>query len=104
MIREFPPMPEFGSFALLLALVVAGMNLIGGAVALFRLSRASSDPRAETLAEWARRAGIASFVTVTCAAFALLWAAFNNDFHVAYILHHSNRALPKPYKFAALWS
>ena len=22
----------------------------------------------------------------------------------AYILHHSNRALPGPYKFAALWS
>ncbi len=27
-----------------------------------------------------------------------------NDFSVSYILHHSNRALPGPYKFAALWS
>jgi cytochrome c-type biogenesis protein CcmF len=27
-----------------------------------------------------------------------------NDFSVAYILHHSNRALPGPYKFAVLWS
>ncbi|HZU09547.1 MAG TPA: heme lyase CcmF/NrfE family subunit, partial [Pseudacidobacterium sp.] len=35
---------------------------------------------------------------------ALVWAAFSNDFSVAYILHHSNRALPGPYKFAALWS
>ncbi len=41
---------------------------------------------------------------MSVAAFALLWAAFNNDFSVAYILHHSNRALPGAYKFAALWS
>ena len=36
--------------------------------------------------------------------FALVWSAFTNDFSVSYILHHSNRALPGPYKFAALWS
>ena len=34
----------------------------------------------------------------------LVYVAFHNDFSVAYILHHSNRALPAPYKFAALWS
>ena len=38
------------------------------------------------------------------AAFALVWAAFTNDFSVSYILHHTNRALPGAYKFAALWS
>jgi cytochrome c-type biogenesis protein CcmF len=101
-------MPEFGSFALLLALVLAGWNLVAGTVALFLLSRPTTDPRwlpvAEKLAETARRAGISSFIAVSCASFALLWSAFNNDFSVAYILHHSNRALPKPYKFAALWS
>ncbi|MFP5229540.1 MAG: heme lyase CcmF/NrfE family subunit, partial [Acidobacteriota bacterium] len=58
----------------------------------------------ERLAETARRAGIASFFAVACAAFALVWAAFTNDFTVAYIAEHSNRALPAAYKFAALWS
>jgi cytochrome c-type biogenesis protein CcmF len=29
---------------------------------------------------------------------------FANDFSITYILEHSNRALPAPYKFAALWS
>ncbi len=101
-------MPEFGSFALLLALLLAGWNLVAGTVALVMLSRLQPGsqwmPVAEKLAETARRAGISSFVAVSCASFALLWSAFTNDFSVAYILHHSNRALPKPYKFAALWS
>ena len=41
---------------------------------------------------------------MTCAAFALVWAAFTNDYSVAYILHHTNRDLNAGYKFAALWS
>ena len=69
---------------------------------LRRAARGRVSP--ERLAETARRAGIGSFFAVTCAAFALVWAAFTNDFSVSYILHHSNRALPGPYKFAALWS
>jgi cytochrome c-type biogenesis protein CcmF len=98
-------MPTFGSFALLLALALAAYNLLAGAVALRQLAtgtRGRVSP--ERLAETARRAGIGSFVATTAAAFALVWAAFSNDFSVAYILHHSNRALPGPYKFAALWS
>jgi cytochrome c-type biogenesis protein CcmF len=98
-------MPAFGSFSLLVALVLSAYNLLAGAVALRMLAtgrRAAISP--ERLAETARRAGIASFVATTCAAFALVWAAFTNDFSVAYILQHSNRALPVAYKFAALWS
>src|SRR6516165_2329202 len=98
-------MPTFGSFALLLALAFSGYTLLAGAVALRQLAigaRGRVSP--ERLAETARRAGIASFIATTGAAFALVWAAFNNDFSVAYILHHTNRALPGPYKFAALWS
>jgi cytochrome c-type biogenesis protein CcmF len=98
-------MPVLGSFALLLALVLSGYTLVAGAVALRQLStNAAGRISPERLAETARRSGIASFFAVSVAAFALLWAAFNNDFSVAYILHHSNRALPGPYKFAALWS
>ena len=98
-------MPTFGSYALLLALFLSAYNLLVGGIALRQIatrSRGIIPP--ERLAETARRAGIACFVAVTCAAFALVWAAFTNDFSVAYILHHSNRALPAPYKFSALWS
>src|SRR5208282_3326222 len=98
-------MPELGSFALLLALVLSGYTLVAGAIALRQLStNTSGRVSPERLAETARRSGIASFFAVSVPAFALLWAAFSNDFSVAYILHHSNRALPGAYKFAALWS
>jgi cytochrome c-type biogenesis protein CcmF len=98
-------MPELGSFALLLALALSGYTLVAGAIALQQLStNTAGRVSPERLAETARRSGIASFFAVSVAAFALLWAAFTNDFSVAYILHHSNRALPGPYKFAALWS
>lgn len=98
-------MAAFGSFALLVALALSAYNLIAGAIALRLLTtgaRARVTP--ERLAETARRAGIAGFIAVSGAAFALLWAVFTNDFSLAYILHHSNRALPAAYKFAALWS
>jgi cytochrome c-type biogenesis protein CcmF len=98
-------MPTLGSFALLLALALSGYNLVAGAIALRQLATgARGRVSPERLAETARRAGIGSFIAVTAAAFALVWAAFTNDFSVAYILHHSNRALPTSYKFAALWS
>jgi cytochrome c-type biogenesis protein CcmF len=98
-------MPVFGSFSLLLALALSVYTLLAGSLALRQLAtHARSRIAPERLAETARRSGIASFVAVTCAAFALVYAAFTNDFSVSYILHHSNRALPGPYKFAALWS
>jgi cytochrome c-type biogenesis protein CcmF len=98
-------MPTFGDFALLLALALSAYTLLAGGVALRQLATGSSGRvTPERLAETARRAGIGTFVATSAAAFALVWCAFNNDFSVAYILHHSNRALPGPYKFAALWS
>ena len=98
-------MPEFGSFSLLLALVLSGYTLMAGGIALRQLATGYRGRiSADRLAETARRAGIGSFVAVTCAAVALVYTAFTNDFSVSYILHHSNRALPGPYKFAALWS
>src|ERR1700748_622401 len=98
-------MPVFGSFSLLLALALSAYTLLAGAFALRQLAvHARTRVAPERLAETARRAGIASFFAVSAAAFALVWAAFTNDFSVSYILHHSNRALPGAYKFAALWS
>jgi cytochrome c-type biogenesis protein CcmF len=98
-------MPTFGSFALLFALALSAYTLLAGGVALRQIATGSRSRVApERLAETARRAGIGTFVATTAAAFALVWCAFTNDFSVSYILHHSNRALPGAYKFAALWS
>jgi len=100
-------MPEFGSFTLLLALALSLYTLLVGGIALYR-SRGSLavnvDGGTGRLGETARRAGISSFVALTCAAFALVWASFTNDYSVSYILHHTNRDLNTAYKFSALWS
>jgi cytochrome c-type biogenesis protein CcmF len=114
-------MATFGSFALLIALALAAYNLLAGTVALSSLAaapalagrpnllqillgRISARISPERLADTARRAGIAGFYAVTAAAFALIWSVFANDFSITYILEHSNRTLPAPYKFAAMWS
>ena len=92
-------MPFLGSICLNFALALALYSFVAGIVAATR-----KDAVGYRLAETARRAGIATFVAVLLAAGALVYAAMTNDFSVAYIMHHSNRALPGPYKFAALWS
>jgi cytochrome c-type biogenesis protein CcmF len=77
-------MPEFGSFSLLLALVLSGYTLMAGGVALRQLASGyRGQISADRLAETARRAGIGSFLAVTCAAFALVYTAFTNDFSVS---------------------
>jgi cytochrome c-type biogenesis protein CcmF len=98
-------MAAFGSLSLVIALALAAYNLLAGALALRliatgQLARVS----AERMADTARRAGIACFVAVSAAVFALVWSVFTNDFSITYILEHSNRALPGPYKFSAMWS
>jgi cytochrome c-type biogenesis protein CcmF len=92
-------MAAIGSYVLVLALVLSGYSFVAGLVALLR-----KRPGSEELSETALRAGIASFFAVFIAAVILVSAAFNNDFSIAYIFHHSNRDLPIPYKFAVLWS
>ncbi len=92
-------MALFGSYSLLLGLVLSAYCLVAGIVAVFR-----HDATGERLSESARRAGIGVWVTVTAAAVALVMAVFRNDFSIAYIREHSNLALPAAYKFAALWS
>jgi len=92
-------MPLLGTFCLLFALALAAYCFVVGVIAAVR-----QDAVGYRLAETARRAGMASFAAVLVAAGALVYAALTDDFSVAYILHHSNRALPGPYKFAVLWS
>jgi len=92
-------MPLLGSFCLLFALALSAYCFVVGIVGAVR-----KDFVGYRMAETARRAGMATFAAVTLAAFALVWAAFANDFSLSYILHHSNRSLAAPYKFAVLWS
>src|SRR6266849_6924896 len=92
-------MPQIGSYALLLALALSSYSLVAGLIALVRGGTGSA-----RLSETARRAGIATFAAVVLAAVILVTAAFNDDFSIAYIFHHSNRDLPALYKFATLWS
>jgi cytochrome c-type biogenesis protein CcmF len=121
-------MAEIGSFALLLALALSVYSFLAGIVALAfqnhdsppgdgvtrRATLEASATRhslvailrrgSERIGETARRAGIATFAAVLLAAVVLVTCAFQNDFSIAYIFHHSNRDLPGPYKFAVLWS
>jgi cytochrome c-type biogenesis protein CcmF len=92
-------MPQLGSFALLLALVLAAYCALFGGLALARPNMAS-----DRLRETARRAGISVFVAVSVAVLALVVSTLRNDFSLAYVKNHSNVALPLPYKLAALWS
>src|SRR6202047_3893011 len=92
-------MSQIGSFALLLALALSVYSFLAGVLALARPGTGS-----ERLGETARRAGIATFAVVFLAALVLVISAFQDDFSIAYIFHHSNRDLPIPYKFAVLWS
>ncbi|MBZ5706126.1 MAG: cytochrome c biogenesis protein CcsA [Acidobacteriia bacterium] len=92
-------MSQIGSFALLLALALSAYSFLAGLLALAR-----PGPGSERLGETARRAGIAVFGIVFLAAVVLVVAAFQDDFSIAYIFHHSNRDLPIAYKFAVLWS
>jgi cytochrome c-type biogenesis protein CcmF len=92
-------MSQLGSFALLLALALSAYSFLAGILALVR-----EGPSSARLSETARRAGIATFAIVFLAALVLVTAAFQDNFSIAYIFHHSNRDLPVPYKFAVLWS
>ena len=92
-------MPQLGSFAVLFALALSVYALFAGGLALLR-----PDAVGERMGETARRAGVATFFAVALAALCLVTAAFQNNFSLAYIYHHSNRDLPVAYKFAALWS
>ena len=78
-------MALIGSWTLALALGFSVYSFLVGALAIFQ------GPKGERLGETARRAGIAVFGLVLLAAIVLVVAAFNNDFSIAYIYHHSNR-------------
>jgi cytochrome c-type biogenesis protein CcmF len=86
----------FGSFALLLALVAAVYAFAGGIAGILT--------RRSLVTKSARNAGMVVFGLITLAVGALEYFFFTDDFSMAYVAAHSNRALPAFYKFAALWA
>ena len=89
-------MDVIGSFALVLALLAAGYALVAGIIGI-RTER-------PLIIKSARNAGLAIFPLVTLAVGSLVALFFENNFSIAYVVEHSNRALPTYYKFAALWA
>jgi cytochrome c-type biogenesis protein CcmF len=85
-----------GSLALLLAFLAAVYAVVAGIVGILT--------RRTLLTKSACNAGMAVFALVTVAVACLEYFFFTNDFSLAYVVEHSNRALPPYYKFASLWA
>ena len=88
-------MDALGSFALLLA-----FSFCLYAIAAALLGEWRQRPLLQQSAE---RAALATTGLVMVATFCLVVLLFRDDFRVAYVASHSNRALPAYFKFAALW-
>jgi len=85
-----------GSFALILALLAAAYAFVAGIIGI--------RTRHPLLIKSARNAGMAIFPLVTLGVGCLVTLFFQNNFSMAYVAEHSNRALPSYYKFSALWA
>ena len=89
-------MDIIGSFALILALLAAAYAFVAGIIGI--------RTRNPLLIKSARNAGMAIFLLVTLGVGCLVTLFFQNNFSMAYVAEHSNRALPAYYKFSALWA
>jgi cytochrome c-type biogenesis protein CcmF len=85
-----------GSLALLLAFLAAVYAVVAGIAGILA--------RRTLLTKSARNAGMSVFALVTIAVACLEYFFFTNNFSLAYVAEHSNRALPPYYKFASLWA
>jgi cytochrome c-type biogenesis protein CcmF len=87
--------PELGHFALVLALVLAGVQTFFGIAGAAR-----GDARWQAVV---RPAVAGQFVLVSTAVGALVYAFVTFDFSVLYVASNSNSALPTLYRVSALW-
>jgi cytochrome c-type biogenesis protein CcmF len=85
--------PEFGHFALSLALCLAFTQSSG----LWHPERTGG------IARFARPAVFAQLLSLSVAAACLVYALASRDFSVAYVVRHSNTRLPLVYRIAAAW-
>ena len=88
-------MDSLGSFALLLAFSFCLYSIAAALLAEWR--------QRPLLQQSAERAAVTTAGLVVVATFCLLVLLFRDDFRLAYVASHSNRALPAYFKFAALW-
>jgi len=87
--------PEFGHYALILALCVA---LIQGVLPLLGAHQGRR--------EWlmlARPAAQTVFLLLATAFVILAWCFYSNDFSVLYVAEHSNSQMPVMYRLGAVW-
>jgi cytochrome c-type biogenesis protein CcmF len=87
--------PEFGHYALILALCVA---LIQGVLPLIGAHQGRR--------EWlmlARPAAQTVFLLLATAFVILAWSFYTNDFSVLYVAEHSNSQMPVAYRLGAVW-
>ncbi len=89
-------MNQVGSVALIAALAFAIYGMAAGFVA--------GKLRSARLLKSAERSALAFAAMVTLAVFSLEDLILTNNFHMAYVAEHSNRALPLLYKIPVLWS
>ena len=89
-------MDLFGSFALILAFVCAIYAIVAGIAGI--------RTRHPLIVKSARQAGLAVCILVTLGMASLVYLFLTDNFAMAYVVGHSNRALPTFYKFAALWA
>jgi cytochrome c-type biogenesis protein CcmF len=87
--------PEFGHYALILALCVA---IIQGVLPLIGAHQSRS--------EWillARPAAQVVFLLLAISFLTLAWSFYSNDFSVLYVAEHSNSQMPVLYRVSAVW-
>lgn len=87
--------PEFGHYALILALCIA---LIQGVLPLVGAHQGRR--------EWlvlARPAAQTVFLLLAIAFITLAWSFYANDFSVLYVAEHSNSQMPVMYRLGAVW-
>ena len=87
--------PEFGHYALILALCVA---IIQGVLPLVGAHQSRR--------EWillARPAAQTAFLLLGIAFLILTWSFYSNDFSVLYVAEHSNSQMPVIYRLGAVW-
>ena len=87
--------PEFGHYALILALCVA---IVQGILPLLGAHQGRR--------EWillARPAAQTAFLLLGIAFLILTWSFYSNDFSVLYVAEHSNSQMPVIYRLGAVW-
>ncbi|PZO64690.1 MAG: c-type cytochrome biogenesis protein CcmF [Pseudoxanthomonas suwonensis] len=95
-------LPEIGQVALILALLIAGLQTV---LPLLGAQRAEHNPAvAQAWMGVARPAAYLQFMLVSTAFGLLTWAFVHTDFSVSYVAGNSNSRLPMVFRYTAVWS